>query len=31
MILTVDIEKCIGCKLCEVVCSLYHGDEVNPM
>ena len=29
MILTADIEKCIGCKLCELICSLHHDGAVN--
>jgi Fe-S-cluster-containing hydrogenase component 2 len=31
MILTVDIEKCNGCRLCELICSLHHDDAVNPL
>ena len=26
----IDPLKCTGCKTCEVVCSLYHHNEVNP-
>ena len=29
MILTVNIEKCIDCKLCEIVCSLEHDNTIN--
>lgn len=29
-ILTVDIEKCTGCRLCEVVCSAKHERASNP-
>ncbi|MHA1270048.1 MAG: 4Fe-4S dicluster domain-containing protein [Candidatus Helarchaeota archaeon] len=31
MILTVDIKKCIGCRLCELICSLQHDEAINPM
>jgi len=30
-ILFIDPEKCTGCKVCELVCSLYHENEINPM
>jgi len=30
-ILFIDSEKCTGCRVCEMVCSLYHEDEVNPL
>lgn len=26
----IDPSKCTGCRTCEVVCSLYHENEVNP-
>jgi len=29
-ILFVDPEKCTGCKVCELVCSLEHENEINP-
>lgn len=29
-ILVVDPEKCTGCRLCEVVCSMYHEKTINP-
>ncbi len=29
-ILTIDPEKCTGCRICEVVCSFYHEKEFNP-
>ena len=29
MILTANIEKCIGCKLCEIACSLQHDNVIN--
>jgi len=28
--LYVDIEKCTGCRLCELACSFRHYDEYNP-
>jgi len=28
--LVVDIEKCTGCHVCELVCSFKHHDEFNP-
>jgi Fe-S-cluster-containing dehydrogenase component len=30
-VLIVDHDKCTGCKVCEIICSLYKEDEVNPM
>lgn len=30
-VLIVDHEKCSGCKVCEIICSLYREDQVNPM
>lgn len=30
-ILFVDVEKCVGCRTCEMVCSLSHAKEVNPV
>ena len=30
-ILFVNAEKCVGCRTCEMVCSLSHTDEVNPV
>ena len=29
-VLVVDFEKCTGCRLCEVVCSLFHTGTINP-
>ncbi len=29
-VLVRDFEKCTGCDICEVVCSLYHNQECNP-
>jgi len=26
----IDHEKCVGCQMCEMICSLSHGGEVNP-
>jgi len=26
----IDYTKCIGCFLCEIVCSLHHTDTINP-
>ena len=30
-ILLVDTEKCIGCRICEAICSLKHFKECNPV
>ncbi len=30
-VLVVDQDKCSGCKVCEIICSLYRENEVNPM
>ena len=30
MVLDVDIEKCVGCRTCEVACSLMNTRTVNP-
>ena len=30
MRIKIDHTRCIGCKLCEVVCSLHHTDSANP-
>lgn len=30
-VLIVDHDRCTGCKVCEMICSLYREDEVNPM
>lgn len=29
-ILLINFEKCTGCRICELVCSLYRENEVNP-
>jgi len=29
-ILFIDVEKCVGCRTCEIVCSLSHTREVSP-
>jgi len=29
--IVIDIEKCTGCGLCELVCSFKHHDEFNPI
>lgn len=29
-VLARDFDKCTGCSICEVVCSLYHNHECNP-
>jgi len=29
-VLIVDVEKCTGCRLCEVICSFYKESECNP-
>ncbi|MHA1232121.1 MAG: 4Fe-4S dicluster domain-containing protein [Candidatus Helarchaeota archaeon] len=31
MILIADNNKCNGCRLCELVCSLYHDKTVSPL
>ena len=28
--IVVDAERCTGCKVCELICSLHHQDECNP-
>lgn len=30
-VIIVDPDKCTGCKVCEMVCSLQHEDEINPI
>ena len=30
-ILTVDIDKCTGCRVCELVCSMTKHGEFNPL
>ena len=30
MLLVIDPDKCTGCRICEVYCSLSHEQEVNP-
>jgi Fe-S-cluster-containing dehydrogenase component len=30
MRIKIDHNKCCGCKLCEVICSLHHWDSTNP-
>jgi ferredoxin len=29
-VLLVDMEKCNGCKICELICSSTHFEEYNP-
>ena len=29
-VLVVDADKCTGCEVCELICSLYHHHECNP-
>lgn len=29
-IILIDHEKCVGCRTCEMVCSLSHDKEINP-
>lgn len=29
-ILLIDAEKCTGCRICEIICSLHHEGECNP-
>jgi Fe-S-cluster-containing hydrogenase component 2 len=29
-VLVVDPDKCTGCKVCEMICSLHHENEINP-
>jgi len=28
--IVIDIDKCVGCRLCEIACSLHHTGSVNP-
>lgn len=28
--LVAEEEKCVGCKLCELTCSVHHADVINP-
>ena len=28
--ITVNVKECTGCRLCEMVCSLFHENVVNP-
>ena len=30
-ILMIDVKKCTGCRICELVCSLSHDGECNPL
>jgi len=30
-VIVVDPDRCTGCKVCELICSLHHEDEINPM
>ena len=30
-VIVVDPDKCTGCKVCEMICSLHHENEINPM
>lgn len=30
-VLTIDHEKCTGCRLCELVCAVWHDHVSNPM
>jgi Fe-S-cluster-containing dehydrogenase component len=30
-VLVVDPDRCTGCKVCEMVCSLYNENEINPI
>ena len=29
-VIVVDPDKCTGCKVCEMICSLHHENEINP-
>jgi len=29
-LITVDLDKCTGCQICELACSLYNAKECNP-
>jgi carbon-monoxide dehydrogenase iron sulfur subunit len=29
-LIAVDVDKCTGCRSCEIACSLYHNGEINP-
>ncbi|MDP6178469.1 MAG: 4Fe-4S dicluster domain-containing protein [Desulfatiglandales bacterium] len=30
-VIVVEPDKCTGCKVCEMICSLHHEDEINPI
>lgn len=30
-VIVVDPDRCTGCKVCEMICSLHHEDEINPL
>jgi len=30
-VIAVDYDKCTGCRICEIACSVTHGGEVNPV
>ena len=27
----VDVERCTGCRICEMICSLKHDEKINPL
>lgn len=29
-LIVADVEKCMGCRTCELICSLFHESEFNP-
>ncbi|MHA1783950.1 MAG: 4Fe-4S dicluster domain-containing protein [Candidatus Helarchaeota archaeon] len=30
MQVSIEVEKCIGCRLCEMICSLHNENNINP-
>ena len=30
-VLYIDPDRCTGCRVCEIICSLYNENEINPI